>query len=110
MEVVARTTVSPKQTLVLVKLGRRLVLVGVSPDRMDTMATVDDPDQVALLMGEIESQRPESAAQAFVSSFGEQRRAYADPSMTEDPEAAVGGQVRGLLTKVRRLARRREVA
>ena len=112
VEVVARTPVSPKQNLMLVKLGQRLILVGVSPERMEALATVEDPHEVALLLGRAESQGPRSMTQAFAHSFQEESRAYADVPVDAEQGAAlaVGGQVRGLLDKVRRLAGRREVA
>lgn len=50
IQVVARTAISPKQGLALVRLGRRFVLVGTSPDRMDVLADVSDPAEVADLV------------------------------------------------------------
>lgn len=50
IQVVARTAISPKQGLALVRFGRRFVLVGTSPDRMDVLADVSDPAEVADLV------------------------------------------------------------
>jgi len=110
LKIMARTTVSPKQNLMLVKLGGRLVLIGVSPERMNTLVTVEEPEEVASVLGQIESQRSGSMTQTFLRSFQDEKQAYADSLVEDDSEWKVRGQVRGLLDKVRRLAGRRDVA
>jgi flagellar biogenesis protein FliO len=50
IEVLARTSVSPKQQLLLVRLGSRLVLVGVGPSGMAALSEVRDPGEVHELM------------------------------------------------------------
>lgn len=74
LQVVARIPVSPKQTLALVHFGRRFVLVGVSPDRLEALAQVTQPDEVAdLLIGtQVASRSPQGR---FDELFG---RASAD--------------------------------
>lgn len=49
LRVVARTSLSPKHNLALVRLGHRFLLVGVSGDRVNTLCDVNDPDEVAEL-------------------------------------------------------------
>jgi flagellar biogenesis protein FliO len=102
LQVAAKTQLSGKHQLVLVRMGRQLLLLGVSPDRIATLSVVDDPQQVAILLGEIESSRPGSAAHEFGSSFAEEAGAYEED---ESPplEVAASGHVRGLLEKVRSL-------
>lgn len=108
LEVVTRLAVSPKQQLILVRLGRRLVLLGLSAERMSSLETIDDPDQVATLLGELNAAQPDSMTRAFEESFARESRVY---TATDDsPEADAHGQVRTLLAKVRRMAGRREVA
>ncbi len=50
LDVLARATVSPRHQLLLVRLGRRLVLVGQSPTSLTTLSEVTDPDEVAALI------------------------------------------------------------
>jgi flagellar biogenesis protein FliO len=50
IEVLARTSVSPKQQLLLVRLGSRLVLVGVGPSGMAALSEVREPGEVYELM------------------------------------------------------------
>jgi len=50
MSVLARTTVSARHELLLVRLGRRLVLVGRGPEGMAALTEVRDADEVADLV------------------------------------------------------------
>jgi flagellar biosynthetic protein FliO len=111
MEVLSRTPLSNKQSLVLVRMGRRLLLLGVTGDEMHTLCLVEDPDQVAMLVGEAASGRPGSMTQAFARTLVEEHRAYEDDAVEEAEQSSeTGGQVRSLLDKVRHLASRRNVA
>lgn len=51
MRTLARTHLSPKQSVVLMQLGRKLVFVGVTPEGMTPLRTVDDPEEEAALRG-----------------------------------------------------------
>lgn len=53
LQVVARVGLSPKHSAVLVGLGRRFVLLGVSGDRVTTLCEVCDPDEVAELAARV---------------------------------------------------------
>lgn len=108
MEIVARLPVTGKQSLVLVKLGGRLILVGVSPERMNTVCMVDDPEQVALLIGRVASYARGGQQGEFDGSLEHESEVF-DEREEEFSPIRVGGPVRGLLEKVRRL-RQREVA
>jgi len=108
VDVVARTPISTKQSLVLVRMGQRLVLVGVCPDRLSALAEVDDPDEVAAVLGQAAGRQAGSIRQQFAEAFGEQVGAYADGP--EEEAAPPGGHVRCLLEKVRALAQGRSVA
>jgi flagellar biogenesis protein FliO len=50
LDVLARATVSPRHQLLLVRLGRRVVLVGQSPASLTTLSEVTDADEVAALI------------------------------------------------------------
>ena len=50
LRVVARAALSPKHGVALVHLGRRFVMVGVSPDRLVALCDIQDPDEVAELV------------------------------------------------------------
>lgn len=58
MRVVGRTALSPRQSLALVRVGRRFVVVGVSPDRVDAVCDIADPDEVADLAAQASLKGP----------------------------------------------------
>jgi len=107
IEVVARTGLSSKQQLVLIKVGRRLVLLGVSAERINPLSEVVDPDEVAMLIGTAAGDQPGSMRRAFADTFEREVRSYDEPS-DEKLTESVSGQVRGLLDKLRRHTRPRE--
>ncbi|HUT60463.1 MAG TPA: flagellar biosynthetic protein FliO [Phycisphaerae bacterium] len=49
IEVLARAAVLPRQHLLLVRMGRRLVLLGSAPGGLTTLAEITDPEEVAEL-------------------------------------------------------------
>jgi len=53
MKIVGRTGLTPKHSLVLVRVGRRYLMVGVSADRLDTLCEISDPEEVAQLAARI---------------------------------------------------------
>ena len=55
MEVLAREAIGSRQQLSLVRLGRRLVLVGSGPSGMSRLAEITDPDEVAELVEQVRS-------------------------------------------------------
>jgi flagellar biogenesis protein FliO len=113
IELMGRQFLSPRQSVAMLKVGRRVVLVGVTQDRLTHLETICDPDEVAELVGRTASGRPDSMAGGFARDVMREAASY-DPSA--DPEAApaissrdsaIAGtreQVRGLLNKVRSLA------
>jgi flagellar biogenesis protein FliO len=49
LTVLARTAIGPRQFLALVQVGRRFALVAVSPARVDSILSVDDPQEAVEL-------------------------------------------------------------
>ncbi len=110
VRIVDRTAVSPKQSLLLIKVGQRLILVGVSPEGMSALSEIDDPEQVAMLMGRAASHKSNSISRAFSEEVADEREEYARQPMADDPVEQTGGQIRGLLDKVRRFTNYHDVA
>ncbi|MFQ5429129.1 MAG: FliO/MopB family protein [Phycisphaerae bacterium] len=117
IRVLARRSLGGKQSLCLVRLGRRLVLVGITPDRITSLLEVGQPEEVASLLGDLERARPES----FTSMFAKftTREAASEPDAVEDGGREVvkddlvvssagleqaGGRVRDLVQRVRALS------
>lgn len=57
LKVVCRTHLSPKQSIALMQMGSRFVFVGITPERISTILTVDDEEEAATLRGRLRVQR-----------------------------------------------------
>jgi flagellar biogenesis protein FliO len=77
IDVVARKPLTPKQSLALVRLGPRLVLVGVGPERVSTLDVIDDPKLAAQLLGEAARDQADSHAADFSRTLEEESRTFA---------------------------------
>jgi flagellar biosynthetic protein FliO len=106
LEILTRLNVSSKQSVAVVKVGKRLLVLGICPERINTLCVIEDPVEMAEYLGEIAARQPSSITQAFKNSFDQEVDVYPEA----DPEAIAGGQVRGLLEKVRSMKKSREVA
>jgi flagellar biogenesis protein FliO len=86
VEVVSRTVLSPRQSLCLVRIGPRLVLLGVSHDNVRALDVVSDPDLTAQLLGTAARQKPDSQSAAFSQCLESEASSYvvADESADVD--------------------------
>ena len=113
VRVVARTSLTPKQHVVLAQLGARLVLIGVSPDRMRTLCEIQDPDEVAELTARLGTPAAR-AARAFDEQLFDEAVRYREdwePQVEPTPSARVRPgkrrePVKDLLNKLRVLQNR----
>ena len=65
VELLSRTRVSPRQELLLVRLGRRLVLVGCSPEGFSALSEVADADEQAGITAEFNGAREDPATRRY---------------------------------------------
>ena len=65
VEVLSRTAVAPKNHVLLLRVGNRVLVVGDSSNGLNTLAEVDDPDEVADLLTSISTQQPKSITNNF---------------------------------------------
>ena len=70
MQVLARSTIAPRQQLMLIQVGKRLVLVGNSCGAMSPLCQIDDPDEVATLIGQVKADKIATPISSFKSLFG----------------------------------------
>lgn len=114
--VLGRQSVAARQSVALLKVGRRIVLVGMTPDRLTHLDTITDPDEVAELVGRSASGKTGSLTSVFEREVLGETAAYepsADVGRTmegdgpapdrEEAYVAARQQLRGLLTRVRSL-------
>ena len=104
IEVIARTALGPRQTVCLVRCGPRMVLVGLSGDRMTPLDTIDDPKLVADLAGE--QMRRAAGAAEFNKVLQGEAQSYDEPEIDETTgadEGALAAAKRGLTETIERI-------
>ncbi len=65
VRVLGRTHLSPRQSVMLVKVGRRVLIVGSTADGLRTLDSITDPAEVSELVGLAEMSRAGSATTSF---------------------------------------------
>jgi len=69
IEVLSRTGIGARQQLLLVRLGRRLVLVGCWPSGMAGLSEITDPAEVSALTSSVEAIRASGSARAVADKI-----------------------------------------
>ncbi|MEM1110060.1 MAG: flagellar biosynthetic protein FliO [Planctomycetota bacterium] len=65
VEVLSRTPVAPKNHVLLLRVGQRVLVVGDSSSGLNTLADVDDPEEVASLLQSVSAHGERSASKSF---------------------------------------------
>ncbi len=118
LQVLARQPLNGKQSLCLVRIGKRLVLMGVTPEHISTLTEITDREESAEIMAAIESSRPSSFAKTFGNLTDAELKAaddeesgvvYNAESLNDAPLSTgelvqTRERVRGLLDRVRNIA------
>ena len=97
IEVLSRAALSAKQSVCLVRVGPRLVLVGVSSERLCALDVIADERIVAQLSGEAQRLRPESNGSEFERLLQGESREY--ERLEETPPEPGGSAARILRVK-----------
>jgi flagellar biogenesis protein FliO len=115
IKVLSRQYLSSKQCLCLVRLGGRLVLLGVTPDRINAVAHIDDPEEVAGIMGDVSRAGGSTFSAALAAFAGRRTGVDADGggNAAESADLVLPGKlfetrsnVREVLGRVRALSKR----
>lgn len=70
VEVLSRISVAPRQHVLLLRLGGRVLLVSDSGNNMRTLTELTDPDEVAQILQAVTAAKPHSMTQNFTSMLG----------------------------------------
>ena len=65
VEVLGRSGIGPKTSVLFLRIDRRIVVVAQGATGLDTLMQIDDPEEVAALIGRFESARPKSLSAGF---------------------------------------------
>lgn len=109
VEVLSRTTIAPRSHVLLMRIGTRILVVNDSAQGMRTLATVQDPEEVAELLGAIDASKPTSISKSFSGVMGRLSGGWpaADGELEDEEAEALLGQeqaangARGALSSVR---------
>ncbi len=111
--ILARHHLSPKQSLCLIRLGRRVLLIGVTPEAIQAVAEIDREDEAAALIAAAERGKPGSFSSVFARLSErdiEPQSGTPETTGLDSPLASVGSEVRGLVQKARQLGSRSEAS
>jgi len=115
IQIVARSAINTRQSLCLVRLGKRLLLVGLSPNHMAILDKIDQPEEISLIEGLVSAGQNESISNTFAALFRQESKSYENRSgleSSEDPELLehrfdqAGQEVHELLDKIKSLKNR----
>ena len=120
VEILARSSINPKQSLCLVQLGNRLVLLGQSPNHISSLQSIDDPDEIAQILGRLEQKKTLSITNTFGKLFHREKELYEndenstisldfeedqDHTQPAQPWCQAKGELSSLLDKVKGLSK-----
>ena len=116
MRVLTRLPINPKQQLLLVQVGRRMVVVGDSGTNLSSISEITDPDEVAQLIAQLSEDHRSIETRSFVNLFGKARQDFDEQEVSsgeknslvtdDSPEEieATQSELHGLISKVRDLS------
>ena len=74
VQVLTRSPLSPRQQLLLVRVGRRLLVVSDCNGQLNSLSEITDADEVAALVGQLRDEKLTSASRSFGNLLGMWRR------------------------------------
>lgn len=117
VEVLSRTSVAPKNHVLLLRVGERVLVVSDSTGGMRTLAQIDDAEEVAALLGAVAAAQPASITGSFNQMLTRMHEPYDAVEIGE--HGGDGAEHRsdraedalsGLLSRIRRVSQRGGVA
>ena len=114
IEVLSRTSIAPRQHVLLLRVGSRVLVVADGAGTLRTLAQIDDADEVADLLGAVTVAKPNSLTGGFNQLLGRLGRDYdAVEQGHDDQEVHVDSAreaVTGVLSRIKQLRERGDTA
>jgi flagellar biogenesis protein FliO len=89
VQVLSRTLVAPRQSIMLMRVGRRLLVVADNGSQLASLSEITDPDEVASLAGQLQSEKLDIAGKTFGALFGRMRKEEAGESGAVETSGSV---------------------
>ncbi len=113
VQVLSRSMVGPRQHVLLLQVGQRVIVVGDTGGQMNPLAEIKDPDEIAALIGQLRQDKADPVSRAFGTFFGKAEKEYDDEpakgdsrESTVDPDlATTQAELSGLIDKVRSVSK-----
>ena len=109
VQVLARTSISPKQRIILLQVGRRILVVADGGPNLATLAEITDADEAAALIAQLQSEKPGGSFSAALSNAMDRFRSAQRQPACNSPQQpsldAVREEIEGLAKRVRGMAR-----
>jgi hypothetical protein len=87
IQVLARSAISPKQQVLVLQVGQRLIVVGDSGQQLSALCQIMDLDESAALIAQIQRERDQPAGNTFAALLG---RAGEKFKAADEPAATAG--------------------
>jgi flagellar biogenesis protein FliO len=86
LKVISRVTISPKQHLLLLQIGKRLLVVGDTGGQLNPLCQIKDPEEVSSMLAQIHEESANTTS-PFNLFFGRARKSFSDeqPAMESTP-------------------------
>jgi flagellar biogenesis protein FliO len=115
VEVLSRVSVGPRQHVVLLRMGSRIIVMADSAGQMRPLANIDEPEEVASILKSVTQGKPSSISQGFGQMLGRfdrehdqeddaLRRRDEGEDFSEHHLDRTRDQLSGLLARVRAMA------
>lgn len=73
VQVLSRSSITPRQHILLLRVGRRVIVVGEAGSQMNSLAEITDPDEIASLLGQLQDEKSRLPTKAFQAMFSRAR-------------------------------------
>jgi flagellar biogenesis protein FliO len=119
VQVLNRGYLAGKHQMVLVRFGERILLLGVTPQSINVLSEISNPEEAAQVLGRLAGAKAGSASRDFQQAITEAADEYVEPGAAAVPELVVHtpsqeqigqirGEIRGLLSKMQSLGGERK--
>jgi len=92
VRVLTRTPLAPRQQVMLLQVGRRVIVVGESGGNLSSLGHIDEPDEVAELLGQIDNAEVMTTPNRFKALFGRARNDFENGTMDESLAGALADE------------------
>ena len=106
VQVLARTAISPKQRVILLQVGRRILVVADGGQALTTLSEIKDSDEAAALIAQLQTERSSGSFTAALNSAMEKFRSAQSSAAEPQPDIdSMREEIEGMAQRVRGMAR-----